>query len=119
MDFNGVSERSYLADVYFNGFRNSHIHYSSFDRTFTVKLYKKKLLVLSLVVLLLLPAFIPVESGRCGVYKDGEYYPGMEYHALTYSIVTRTVEDEAVDFNFAIFPFNFKKEVYRNLDNFE
>lgn len=86
---------------------------------FTVKLYKKKLLLLSLAVLLLLPAFIPVESGRCGVYQDGIVCNGMEYHALTYSIVTRTVEDKAVDFNIAIFPFNYQKKVYVHLDEFD
>lgn len=86
---------------------------------FTVKLYKKKLLVLSLAVLLLLPAFIPVESGRCGVYQDGIVCNGMEYHALTYSIVTRTVGDEVVDFNIAIFPFNYQKKVYARLDEFD
>ena len=86
---------------------------------FTVKLSKKKLLVLSLAVLLLLPAFIPVESGRCGVYQYGITCNGMEYHALTYSIVTRTVGDEAVDFNIAIFPFNYQKKVYVHLDEFD
>lgn len=86
---------------------------------FTVKLYKKKLLLLSLAVLLLLPAFIPVSYSDRMVYQNDVGCTGRHYHAIAYSLVVRTKNDKAVDFNIAIFPFNYQKKVYVHLDEFD
>jgi hypothetical protein len=86
---------------------------------FTVKLYKKKLLLLSLAVLLLLPAFIPVSYSDRMVYQNDVGCTGRHYHAIAYSLVVRTENDKAVDFNIAIFPFNYQKKVYVHLDEFD
>ncbi|MBQ9795166.1 MAG: hypothetical protein IJW34_09530 [Clostridia bacterium] len=39
------------------------------------------------------------------------------YFLLT--VAVRTVEGEVVDWNIAVFPFNYDEETYKKLDNFE
>lgn len=85
---------------------------------YTVKLYKKKWAVLLLVLLALFPVFIPVNT-EPHVFYDGLAHNGKVYHAIAYSVAVRTVEDEVVDWNIAVFPFNYDEEAYEKLDNFE
>lgn len=85
---------------------------------YTVKLYKKKWAVILLVLLALFPAFIPANT-EPHVYYGGLVHNGKEYHAIAYSVAVRTVEDEVVDWNIAVFPFNYDEETYKKLDNFE
>lgn len=53
------------------------------------------------------------------VFYGGLAHNGKEYHAIAYSVAVRTVEDEVVDWNIAVFPFNYDEETYKKLDNFE
>lgn len=85
---------------------------------YTVKLYKKKWAVILLVLLALFPVFIPVNT-EPHVYYNGLTHDGKEYHAIAYSVAVRTVEGEVVDWNIAVFPFNYDEETYENIDNFE
>jgi hypothetical protein len=85
---------------------------------YTVKLYKKKWAVILLVLLALFPVFIPVNT-EPHVFYCGLAHNGKEYHAIAYSLVVRTENDKAVDFNIAIFPFNYQKKVYVQLDEFD
>ena len=85
---------------------------------YTVKLYKKKWAVILLVLLALFPVFIPVNT-EPHVFYGGLAHDGKEYHAIAYSVAVRTVEDEVVDWNVAVFPFNYDEETYKKLDNFE
>ncbi|MBR4054890.1 MAG: hypothetical protein IKK06_08860 [Clostridia bacterium] len=85
---------------------------------YTVKLYKKKWSVILLVLLALFPVFIPVNT-EPHVFYGGLAHDGKEYHAIAYSVAVRTVEDEVVDWNIAVFPFNYDEETYKKLDNFE
>lgn len=85
---------------------------------YTVKLYKKKWAVILLVLPALFPVFIPVNT-EPHVFYGGLAHNGKEYHAIAYSVAVRTVEDEVVDWNIAVFPFNYDEETYKKLDNFE
>ena len=85
---------------------------------YTVKLYKKKWAVILLVLLALFPVFIPVNT-EPHVYYHGLSHNGKEYHAIAYSVAVRTVGDEVVDWNIAVFPFNYQKKVYVHLDEFD
>lgn len=85
---------------------------------YTVKLYKKKWAVILLVLLALFPVFIPVNT-EPHVFYGGLAHDGKVYHAIAYSVAVRTVEDEVVDWNIAVFPFNYDEETYEKLDNFE
>ena len=85
---------------------------------YTVKLYKKKWAVILLVLLALFPVFIPVNT-EPHVYYGGLPQGGKQYHAIAYSVAVRTVEGKVVDWNIAVFPFNYDEETYKKLDNFE
>lgn len=85
---------------------------------YTVKLYKKKWAVILLVLLALFPVFIPVNT-EPHVFYGGLAHNGKVYHAIAYSVAVRTVEGEVVDWNIAVFPFNYDEETYEKLDDFE
>ncbi len=85
---------------------------------YAVKLYKKKWAVILLVLLALFPVFLPVNT-EPHVFYNGLAHNGKVYHAIAYSVAVRTVEDEVVDWNIAVFPFNYDEETYKKLDNFE